>query len=153
MRSGKLCNDLLTKDYKVGKTTVEVKSKTPAGVTFTPTATKKGDAVSGTLKAVTPVPGLPWLDSEAVFGTNGSVSLQCEAANALNMKGLTITAECDRAAAGKPGLLGSANLIAEYKSEAFACKTSYDAIKMVRTLGAEPIEGPGRTLSPPCSAR
>lgn len=31
-RSGKACNDLLTKDYKVGKTIVEVKSKTPSGV-------------------------------------------------------------------------------------------------------------------------
>ena len=33
------CADLLSKDYKVGKTTVEVKSKTPSGVTFTPLAT------------------------------------------------------------------------------------------------------------------
>jgi voltage-dependent anion channel protein 2 len=123
---GKLCNDLLTKDYKVGKTTVEVKSKTPSGVTFTPTATKSGEAVSGSLKAAYSI--LPWLDSEATFGTNGSVSLSLEAANALT-KGLTLTAECDRAAPGKPGLLASANLIAEYKTDVFACKTSYDYYK------------------------
>ena len=29
---GKACNDLLTKDFKVGKTTVELKSKTASGV-------------------------------------------------------------------------------------------------------------------------
>ena len=125
-RSGKLCNDLLTKDYKVGKTTVEVKSKTPAGVTFTPTATKSGDSVSGTLKAEYAI--LPWLNGEATFGTSGSVSLSVEAANALT-KGLTLTAECDRAAPGKSGLLATANMIADYKSELFSCKSSYDYYK------------------------
>ena len=29
---GKACNDLLTKDFKVGKTTVELKSTTSSGV-------------------------------------------------------------------------------------------------------------------------
>jgi voltage-dependent anion channel protein 2 len=123
---GKLCNDLLTKDYKVGKTTVEVKSKTPSGVTFTPTATKSGDSVSGTLKAAYSI--LPWLDSECTFGTNGSVAMSLEAANALT-KGLTMTAECERAAPGKPGLLASANLICDYKAEKFACKAAYDYYK------------------------
>ena len=76
----------------MGKTTVEVKSKTPAGVTFTPTATKSGDSVSGTLKAAY---GLPYgIDSEATFGTNGSVSVSLEGSP---YKGLTCTAECDRA--------------------------------------------------------
>ena len=122
---GKACKDLLGKDYDVGKSTVEVKSKTPAGVTFTPTATKSGDSVSGTLKAAY---GLPYgIDSEATFGTNGSVSVSLEGSP---YKGLTCTAECDRAAPGKPGLLASANLIADYKTELFACKTSYDIYKM-----------------------
>ena len=124
--SGKLCSDLLSKDYKVGKTTVEVKSKTPSGVTFTPTATKTGESVAGTLKAAYGI--LPWLDSEATFGTDGSVELSLEAAD-LVTKGLVLTAECERAAPGKPGLLASANVIAEYKSELLSCKTSYDLLK------------------------
>ena len=122
MRSGKLCNDLLTKDYKVGKTTVEVKSKTPMGITVTPTATKSGEQVSGTLKAAYAL--APWLDGEATFGTNGSLDLSLEAADQL-LKGLTLTAECSRAAPGKPALLASGNLIAEYKSELLSCKASY----------------------------
>ena len=130
-RSGKLCNDLLTKDYKVGKTTIEVKSKTASGVTFTPTATKAtnkagAEEVSGNLKAAYPI--LPWLNGEANFDTNGGVSLSVEAADALT-KGLLLTAECERAAPGKPGLLASANLIADYKSELFSCKASYDYYK------------------------
>jgi voltage-dependent anion channel protein 2 len=128
---GKLCNDLLTKDYKVGKTTIEVKSKTASGVTFTPTATKAtnkagAEEVSGNLKAAYPI--LPWLNGEANFDTKGGVSLSIEAADALT-KGLLLTAECERAAPGKPGLLASANLIADYKSELFSCKASYDYYK------------------------
>jgi len=123
---GKLCNDLLTKDYKVGKTTVEVKSKTPSGVTFTPTATKSGDKVDGTLKAAYKI--LPWIDGECTFGTSGSIAMSIEAANALT-KGMTLTAECERAAPGKPGLLASANMICDYKAELFACKASYDYYK------------------------
>jgi len=123
---GKAGSDLLSKDYKVGKTTVEVKSKTPSGVTFTPLATKSGDAVSGQLTAKYNF--MPWLSGECVFGTSGSLSLTVEAENALT-KGLTLTAECDRAAPGKPGLLASGNLIADFKSELLACKTSYDFYK------------------------
>jgi voltage-dependent anion channel protein 2 len=124
---GKLCNDLLSKDYKVGKNVVEVKSKTPSGVTFTPTATKseKGD-FSATLKAAYGI--LPWLDGECTFGTNGSVSLSLEAADALT-KGLTLTAECDKATKEGGSLLASANMIADYKSELFSCKTEYEMYK------------------------
>ena len=136
--SGKLCSDLLSKDYKVGKTTVEVKSKTPSGVTFTPTATKTGESVAGTLKAAYGI--LPWLDSEATFGTDGSVELSLEAAD-LVTKGLVLTAECERAAPGKPGLLASANVIAEYKSELLSCKTSYDLLKADLLASASTISG------------
>jgi voltage-dependent anion channel protein 2 len=82
--------------------------------------------VSGTLKAAYAI--MPWLDGEAVMGTDGSLSLSLEAADALT-KGLTLTAECDRAAPGKPGLLASGNMIADYKTELFACKASYDYYK------------------------
>jgi len=123
---GKACNDLLSKDYKVGKTTVEVKSKTPSGVTFTPEATKSGDAVSGTLAAKYAF--APWIEGEAKFGTSGSVDLSIEAADAIT-KGLVMTAECSRQSPGKPGLLATGNLIADYKSELFSCKSSFDYYK------------------------
>jgi len=123
---GKACSDLLSKDYKVGKTIVEVKSKTPSGVTITPTATKSGDAVSATLAAKYNL--LPWLVGEATFGTSGSVALNCEATDALT-KGLMITAECEKAAPGKPGLLQAANFIVDYKQDMFTCKTSFDYYK------------------------
>ena len=45
------------------------------------------------------------------------------------MKGLTMTAECAKAAAGKPGMLATSNLIALYKQEMFTCKASYDLVK------------------------
>ena len=123
---GKACNDLLTKDFKVGKTTVEVKSNTPSGVTLTPLATKSGDKVSGELKAKYAF--TPALTGEMVFGTSGSVTGNIEMADALT-SGLTLTAECERAAPGKQALLGSANLIAEFKQEAFTTKLSYDHYK------------------------
>jgi len=122
---GKSCGDLLSKDFKVGKTTVELKSKTASGVTFTPTATRSGDAVSGELKAEYGF--LPWLKGEAVFGTSGSMTALVEASDAI-AKGLTMSAECERAAPGK-GLLASGNLILDYKQEAFTGKMSFDYYK------------------------
>ena len=121
VRSGKAAKDLLGKDYDVGKTKVEVKMKTANGVTFKPIATKTGDSPAGTLNAAYNF--MPWLSGECTIGTKGSLDLQIEAADAL-AKGLVITAECSKAAPDKPGLLSSANCIAEYKSEAFSCKTS-----------------------------
>jgi len=123
---GKTCSDLLSKDYKVGKTTVEIKSKTPSGVTFTPTATKAGDAVSGELKAKYALAKA--IEGEMVLGTSGSITASIEMADALT-SGLMITAECERAKAGKPGVLGSANLIAEYKQDSFATKVAFDPYK------------------------
>ena len=98
----------------------------PRAQTFTPTATKSGDIPSGELKAEYSI--LPWLDVECVLGTSGSLSAQLKAADSL-AKGLTLTAECERADAGKPGLLKAGNLIAEYKQEMFTCKTSFDYYK------------------------
>lgn len=95
-------------------------------MTITPTATKSGDAVSGTLAAKYNF--MPWLEGEATFGTSGSVALKVEAADAV-MKGLSLTAECDRQAPGKPGLLAAGSLTAEYKSELYSCKSSFDYYK------------------------
>jgi len=122
---GKAAKDLLGKDYDVGKTKVEVKMKTANGVTFKPIATKTGDSPSGTLNAAYNF--LPWLSGECTIGTKGTLDLQIEAADAL-AKGLVLTAECSKASSGA-ALLSSANCIAEYKSEAFSCKTSYDYYK------------------------
>ena len=182
---GKSCGDLLSKDFKVGKTTVELKSKTASGVvrqrpktpwnwgfalpcvlssgpdrllhahlrsqTFTPTATRSGDAVSGELKAEYGF--LPWLKGEAVFGTSGSMTALVEASDAI-AKGLTMSAECERAAPGK-GLLASGNLILDYKQEAFTGKMSFDYYKKdllgaLLRLRPEPMTN---SSSARCSAR
>ena len=120
---GKACSDLLSKDFKVGKTTVEVETKTSSGITFTPLATKSGDSVDGELKAKY---GLSdGIEAECTVTTKGGASLSLEAANL--MKGLVVTAECDK---GKSGL-SSANLIAEYKSELF----SLDSITYTNDTG------------------
>lgn len=120
---GKACNDLLTKDFKVGKTEVEVKSKTPSGVTFTPKAAKSGEKLDGSVAAKYNF--LPWLMGEATFATSGSIEATIEATDAL-AKGLVLTGECKRSAEGK---LTSGNLIVDYKQPLFTCKTSYDYYK------------------------
>jgi voltage-dependent anion channel protein 2 len=118
--------DLLGKDYDVGKTKVEVKMKSANGITFTPIAEKKGETPSGSLAAKYNI--MPWLEGEATVGTNGSLELTLEACDAIT-KGLVLKAECAKAAPDKNALLASANLIAEYKSDLFSCKTSYDCYK------------------------
>jgi len=94
--------------------------------------------VSGELKATYGL--LPWLDGECVFGTSGSLTASVEAADALT-PGLTITAECERAAPGKGGLLASGNLILDYKQEAFTCKTSFDYYKKDLLASASTVYG------------
>jgi voltage-dependent anion channel protein 2 len=138
---GKACNDLLTKDFKVGKTTVELKSKTASGVTFTPTATKSGDSVAGELKAAYGF--LPWLEGECVMGTNGSMTAKIEAADALT-KGLTITTECERAMSSKgppTAMLQAGNIILDYKQDVFTCKTSFDYYKKELLASCSTIYG------------
>jgi len=110
----------------VGKTKVEVKTKTSNGIEFKPVATKTGDTPSGTLEAKYKF--MPWLEGTCTIGTSGALDLNIEAADAIT-KGLVLTAECSKEKPGKPGLLASANLIAEYKSDVFSCKTSYDYYK------------------------
>merc|ERR1719473_2145791 len=90
---GKAANDLLTKDFKqVGKTTVELESKTASGVTFTPKAEKDegNKTIEGELKAAYAI--LPWLEGTGTFTTKGGISSEIKAMDALT-KGLTITAE------------------------------------------------------------
>jgi voltage-dependent anion channel protein 2 len=117
---GKACSDLLTKDYKVGKSTVEVKSKTSNGVTFTPSGTKSGDKFSGSLAAKYEFLG--GLSSEVTLLTSGVVEATLEGSP---MKDLTVTLDCERPEPSKPGLLAAAKCTLDYKKEAFTAKAAY----------------------------
>ncbi|EOD21373.1 hypothetical protein EMIHUDRAFT_444491 [Emiliania huxleyi CCMP1516] len=119
---GKLCSDLLSKDYKTGSNSVEVKSKVPNGITFTPKADKTGDKFSGSLAAKSAVPG--GADLEVTLKTSGVMSASLEAANM--MKGLSLTLDCETPAPGKPGLLSSGKGTLDYKTDALTAKGSYD---------------------------
>lgn len=132
---GKACNDLLSKDFKVGKTEVEFKSKTPSGVTFTPKAIKSGDKLDGSLAAKYNL--MPWLMGEATFGTSGSISANIEAADALS-NGVMLSTECERSGSGK---MTQGNLIVDCKQEQFTCKASYDYYKSDLLASASTVYG------------
>jgi len=119
---GKACSDLLTKDYKVGKSTVEVKSKTSNGVTFTPSATKSGEKVSGSLAAKYIFGG--GIESEVTLNTTGVVSATVEGSP---VKDITVTFDCERPEPSKPGLLSSAKCTVDCKKDAFTAKAAYEA--------------------------
>jgi voltage-dependent anion channel protein 2 len=122
---GKACNDLLTKDYTVGKNTVELKSKTPTGITFTPKATK-GSKLDGSLAAEYIIGG--GMKTEVTLLTSGVIKGMFEAANVL-AKGLTVKAECETPAPSKGGILSSAVCDADYKTGPFNCKGTYNLYK------------------------
>jgi voltage-dependent anion channel protein 2 len=122
---GKACSDLLSKEFDVGKTTVEVKSPTASGVTFTPKAEKKDDSsISGKLTAKYSF--FPWMTGEGVFNTSGAIESTFEAKDLY--KGLVCSAKCERGKGAK-GMLTKADMIAEYKSDMLSCKASYDLYK------------------------
>jgi voltage-dependent anion channel protein 2 len=123
---GKAASDLLSKDFKVGKNSVEVKSKTLNGVTFTPSATKSGDKLTGSLEAKYRFPGN--IEAEATLNTSGVLSTKFEAIDAI-AKGMTATVECETPAPGKTGVLNSGKCTFNYKQEMYACKASYDYYK------------------------
>jgi len=118
---GKACSDLLTKDYKVGKNTVEVKSKTSNGVTFTPSATKTGDKFAGSLAAKYLMNGI---ETETTLHTSGVVEASVEGSP---MKDMVLTFNCERPEPSKAGLLSSAKCTLDYKKELFNTKVSYEA--------------------------
>jgi voltage-dependent anion channel protein 2 len=123
---GKSCSDLLTKDYKVGKNTVELKSKTPNGITFTPTATKGGDKLDGSLKAEYSI--AKGMKTEVTLATSGVLKCVFEASDAI-MKGMTCSMEGETVAPGKSGMLSSGLTSVDYKSGPLRCKGSYDFYK------------------------
>ena len=127
--------DLLSKDYKVGKNTVEVKTKTANGVSFTPLATKSGDAFSGSLAAK--FEAMPKTTVEATLATSGILSSTIEATGVA--KGLTATVELE---SGKTALLASGKAILDFKQELFTAKASYDYCKGDAAAAATAAQGP-----------
>jgi len=118
---GKACSDLLSKDYTVGKSTVEVKSKTSNGVTFTPSGTKSGEKFSGNLAAEYSFAG--GILAEAKLLTTGVVESKLEGSP---MKDLKVTLECATAAGKSKTMLSSGKCTLDYKKEAYTAKTVYD---------------------------
>jgi voltage-dependent anion channel protein 2 len=125
---GKTCKDLLTKDYDVGKNTVELESKTPNGIKFTPKATKSGDALDGTLAAKYVIGA--GMETEVSLLTSTVVKGMFKAPDVL-AKGLTIETNCETPAPGdqKGGLLSKGSLDFDYKTGPFNCKAAYDFFK------------------------
>jgi voltage-dependent anion channel protein 2 len=123
---GKAANDLLTKDFKTGKNTVELKTKTPNGITFTPSATKSGDKLDGSLKTVYSIS--KGMDTEFNLSTSGVLKCTFEAADAI-AKGMSMKVEGETPAPGKGGLLSSGLSEVVYKTGPFRCQASYDFYK------------------------
>jgi len=121
---GKACSDLLTKDFGVGKNTVEVKTKTSNGVTFTPKATKSDSGIAGSLAAKYGFAG--GMTAEATLNTSGVLSSSLETTGLA--KGLVVTLDCESASKGS-ALLASGKATADYKTDMFTCKASYDYYK------------------------
>ena len=94
--------------------------------TFTPSATKSGDKLTGGLEAKYRFPGN--IEGEATLNTSGVLSTKFEAVDAI-AKGLTATVECETPAPGKTGVLNSGKCTFNYKQEMYACKASYDYYK------------------------
>lgn len=134
---GKACGDLLSKDFGVGSTTVELKTKTSNGMEFTPKMTKKDDSsISGELKAAYGF--LPGFAGECTYTTAGSISANVKATKL--MPGLELKAECEKSPSSK-AFFGAGNLIVDYKQEMFTCKTSYDIYKKDLLASASTVFG------------
>jgi voltage-dependent anion channel protein 2 len=121
---GKAANDLLTKDLKVGKNTVELKTKVPQGITLTPSATKAGDKLDGSLKAAYSL--AKGMDAEATLSIpKGALTCSFEAADQI-MKGMTCKVEAEM-----PGAMKLSGALAEvsYKTGPFKCLASYELFK------------------------
>jgi voltage-dependent anion channel protein 2 len=119
---GKACSDLLTKDYKVGKSTVEVKTKTSNGVTFTPSGTKTGpDKFASSLLASYNFPG--GVEGEVTLHTSGVVESTFKHSP---MSGVTVTLDCERPAPKEAKFLSSAKCTVDYKNDLMTNKTSYE---------------------------
>jgi voltage-dependent anion channel protein 2 len=122
---GKSCSDLLTKDYKVGKNTVELKSKTPNGITFTPSSTKSDKGLDGSLAAKYSI--AKGMDTELTLNTAGVFKCTFEAAKVI--AGMNVKVEGETAAPGKPGMLSSGMTEVDYTTGPLKCKASYDFYK------------------------
>mmetsp|Transcript_58999 Transcript_58999/g.97541 ORF Transcript_58999/g.97541 Transcript_58999/m.97541 type:complete len:287 (+) Transcript_58999:60-920(+) len=128
---GKACTDLLSKDYKVGKNTVEIKSKAANGVTFTPLATKSGDSISGSLAMKYGFPG--GITTEATMNSSGVLSATTEVAGLA--KGLTVSLDCETTTKGN-ALFSSGKATVDYKQDVFTAKAVYDYYKGAASAAA-----------------
>lgn len=124
---GKTANDLLTKDMKVGKNTVELKTKVPQGITLTPSATKAGDKLDGSVKAAYSL--AKGMDAEATLSIpKGALKCSFEAVDQI-MKGANCKIEAETVAPGGKGMFSSALAEMSYKTGQFKCLASYELFK------------------------
>jgi len=116
---GKACSDLLSKDFKVDETTIEVKSNASNGTAFTSKTTKSAanNSVSGSLVGKKKFGNA---QTEATVKTDGALALQVEMAELA--AGLKLTLDCETPKAGKPGALAVAKCTADYCSEMLTSK-------------------------------
>ena len=94
--------------------------------TFTPTATKGGDKLDGSLKAEYSI--AKGMKTEVTLATSGVLKCVFEASDAI-MKGMTCSMEGETVAPGKSGMLSSGLTSVDYKSGPLRCKGSYDFYK------------------------
>jgi len=120
---GKACSDLLSKDFSVGETTIEVKSNASNGTAFTSKTTKsaKDNSVSGSLVGKKK---FGKTQAEATVKTDGALKLQLEMAELA--KGLKLTLDCETPKAGKSGALAVGKCTADYSSDMLTSKCIYD---------------------------
>jgi len=130
---GKSASDLLTKDFKVGKNTVELKTKVPQGITLTPSATKGGDKLDGSVKAEYGI--AKGMKTEMELATSGVMKCMFEAADVI-AKGMVCKVDAATPAPGKAGFLSSAAFEAVYKTGPARCQASYDLYKGDLTANA-----------------
>jgi voltage-dependent anion channel protein 2 len=131
---GKTCSDLLSKDFTVGKSVLEVKSKTANGVTFTPKATKAdGKGVDGSLKGEYKFPGD--ISGEATIDTAGVIATTLKTSRFA--KGLTLSLDCKASGSAVTG----AEVAADYKQDAFTAKGTYEYYKQAATAAASAAYG------------
>lgn len=137
---GKAASDLLSKDFGVGKNTVELKTKAPDAVTFTTNGTHKtGGAADASVQAeCKPMAGLT---VKGKIDTAGVTSTTFESENAV-VGGLKLTLAGATPPLDKAGLLASVACGAEYSTDVLHALASYDYLKGGASCSAVTCLGP-----------
>lgn len=121
---GKSANDLLSKDFKTGQHSTELKTTAPNGVKFTAKGDKKGDSLNTSLTANYVY--AKGIESECVLKTDGAASGSIEFDGLVD--GLTVKVEGESATT-KGALLSAASADVDYKQDMFTLKSHYDFYK------------------------